>query len=108
MVTDISRQICQKVEFWHSKWPPGGHLGSEQHNFCVEMGPMGIHPHTKFGLPILSHYENFPPKLIQSMTDGDNGRKVNAIARWSFGPSGLKTVFDSCAIFPVVKQYMYQ
>ncbi len=30
--------------------------------FCLHMGPKGIHPDTKFGLPTLSHYENFPPK----------------------------------------------
>ncbi len=35
MVTEISRQICQKVEFRHSKWPPGGHLGSDRPNFFV-------------------------------------------------------------------------
>ncbi len=38
----------------------------------------------------LSHYENFPPKRFRLRRTPD-GRKVNAIARWSFGPSVLKT-----------------
>ena len=38
--------------------------------FCVQLGPMGIHAHTKFGNSSLYGYENFPRKLIPSTDDG--------------------------------------
>ncbi len=38
-------------------------------NFCVQVGPLGIHAHAKFGNSSLYGYENFPRKLIPS-TDG--------------------------------------
>ncbi len=45
-------------------------------------------------LPLISHCENFPQKRFRlRRTTTDDGRKVNAIACWSFGPSGLKTIF---------------
>ncbi len=76
--------------------------------FCGHMGPLVIHPHTKFGLPNLSRYRNFPQKRFRlrrttdvgrrtsdvGRTTTDDGRKVNAIARWSFGPSGLKILSE--------------
>ncbi len=77
MVTEISRQICQKEEIWHSKWPPGGHLGSDQPNFFGTDGPYGANPHTKFGLPTLSHYENFPKRLFR-LRQTDDGRTTDA------------------------------
>jgi len=42
--------------------------------FCVQLGPMGIHAHTKFGNSSLYGYENFPRKLIRLRTDDDDGR----------------------------------
>ncbi len=82
----------QKVQFFENKDGCQSaildRIGSTQF-FCVQMGPMGIHPQTKFGLASLFHYENFPLKRFR-LRRTDDGRKVNAIARWSFGPSGLK------------------
>ncbi len=90
MVTEISRQICQKVEFWHSKWPswiPSTQL------FWYRWALWGYilipnlaclpSPITKISHHNYSVYD-------AGRTDDDDGRQVNAIARWSFGPSGLK------------------
>ncbi len=42
---------------------------------------MGLHPHTKFGLPTLSHYVNFPQKRFRLRRRTDDGRKVNVSPR---------------------------
>ncbi len=88
MVTEISRQIWN---FGIQNGRQAAILDRIDPFFCVQMGPTGLHPHTNFSLPILSHYENFPPKRFRLRRTTDAGRKVNAIARWSFGPSGLKS-----------------
>ncbi len=54
--------------------------------FLVQMGPIGIHPQTKFGLASLSHYENFPLKrfrLRQRRTQSECNSPLVLRTKWA-------------------------
>ena len=66
--------VVKKCDFGIQNGRQAAILDSTDPIFCVQVCPMGIYAHTKFGNSSLYGYENFPLKLIPSTDDDDDGR----------------------------------